>query len=190
MTQDIIKEVGCRLRILAFDTSMTSPGVAVIEVTKRKPTIKALSHVKTSTTHTHGLRADIVESWATLFLAKHSAKPFDYVSREDFNGRTSAQNYPVFAAWSGIQRAAEKFDVTFDMWQEPGKRATLGPTPSKVKLLVCGKGSADKAQVESAVRMYTGYTGDFVTDDESDAAAIALAVALKHGLIDVIKSEV
>ncbi|WP_298833799.1 hypothetical protein [uncultured Planococcus sp.] len=171
-------------RVLAFDISMTSPGAAVIEVKAGKARITALSSIRQDAKRDHGLRADIIESWATLFIAEHVGKHgFDACTREDFNGRTSAQNYPVFAAWSGIQRACEKFDVQFTPWVEPGKRATLGPTPSKVKLIVAGKGSADKDEVADAVRRWTGYAGTFENDDQSDAAAVGLAYLIRNGAI-------
>jgi crossover junction endodeoxyribonuclease RuvC len=111
------------MRVLAFDTSLSLPGVAIIEVKRGKPVITALSHVKTdSKTQSHGLRADIVESWATLFIAEHIGKQgFDVLIREDFHGQSSAQNYPVFAAWSGVERACDKFGLTFAKWQETGK---------------------------------------------------------------------
>src|SRR5690349_21303817 len=90
-----------KMRVLSWDTSLSLPGVAIIEVKNGKPRIIALSHVKTdSKTQSHGLRADIVESWATLFLAEYVGKNgFDVCIREDFNGQSSTQNYPVFAAW-------------------------------------------------------------------------------------------
>lgn len=177
------------LRILSFDTSLSSPGVAFVEVKRGKPSITALSHVKTdSKTQTHGLRADIVESWATLFIAEHIGKTgFDVCIREDFNGQSSAQNYPVFAAWSGIERAMEKFGLSFVKWTEVAKngrkKTSLGPSPSKVKLIVCGSGKADKPEVAEAVRKWTGYTGEFACDDESDAVAIALAYLIEKGVI-------
>lgn len=171
-------------RVLAFDISMTSPGAAVIEVKAGKARITAMSSIRQDVKRGHGLRADIIESWATLFLAENVGKTgFDICLREDFNGRTSAQNYPVFAAWSGIERACEKFDVSFDKWTEPGKRASLGPTPSKVKLIVAGKGSADKDEVADGVRRWTGYEGAFDNDDQSDAAAIGLAYLIREGAI-------
>jgi crossover junction endodeoxyribonuclease RuvC len=171
-------------RVLAFDVSMTSPGAAIVEVKNGKATIKALSSIRQDKDRGHGLRADVIESWATLFLADHVGKAgFDVVLREDFNGRTSTQSYPVFAAWSGIERACEKFDVKFDKWTEPGKRASLGPTPSKVKLIVAGKGKAEKDEVADAVRQWTQYTGSFDNDDQSDAAAIALAYLIREGAI-------
>lgn len=177
------------MRVLAFDTSLSLPGVAIIEIKRNKPIITALSHVKTNTSQTHGLRADIVESWATLFIARHiGTNGFDVLIREDFNGQSSAQNYPVFAAWSGIERAKEKFDLPpFAKWTEVQKngreKTSLGPSPSKVKLIVAGSGKAEKDEVADAVRRYTGYTGEFATSDESDACAIALAYLIREGVI-------
>lgn len=177
------------MRVLAFDTSLSSPGVAIVEVKRGQATITALSHVKTdSKTQSHGLRADIVESWATLFIADHIGKTgFDVCIREDFNGQSSAQNYPVFAAWSGIERAMEKFGLTFVKWTEVQKggrkKTSLGPSPSKVKLIVCGSGKADKTEVAEAVRKLTGFKGEFACDDESDAVAVGLAYLIEKGVI-------
>lgn len=178
------------LRLIAFDTSLSLPGVAIVEVKRNKPTVTALSHIRTdSKTQSHGLRADIVESWATLFIAEHIGKKgFDVCIREDFNGQSSTQNYPVFAAWSGVERACEKFGLTFVKWEETGKRgrkkSLLGIPQSKVKLLVVGKGKAEKDEVADAVRRLTGYTGEFATSDESDACAIALAYLIRERLIE------
>jgi len=177
------------MRVLSWDTSLSLPGAAIIEVKNGKPRITALSHVKTdSKTQSHGLRADIVESWATLFVAGHIGKNgFDVVIREDFHGQSSTQNYPVFAAWSGVERGCDKFRLTFTKWEETGKsgrkKTLLGIPQSKVKLLVVGKGKAEKTEVEEAVRRWTGYTGEFATFDESDAAAIGLAYLIREGLI-------
>jgi crossover junction endodeoxyribonuclease RuvC len=174
-------------RILAFDTSLSSPGAAVIEIKRNKPKLTALSHVKTDGKQSHGLRADIVESWATMFIADNIGRGFDHVVREDFHGMSSAQNYPVFAAWSGCERAAVKFGLTFDKFVDftkKGKRKSLlGVPQSKVKLLVVGRGKAEKDEVAEAVRELTGYREDFIADDRSDAAAVGLAWAIQNGLI-------
>lgn len=160
-------------KILAFDTSMSCPGVAVVEVVRGKPTIVAVSHVVTDSKQPHGLRAEIVEAWATLFIAKHGAN-FDTIVREDFQGRSSRQNHPVFSAWGAIDQALNKFGLAF---------TSPAISQSDVKKTVAGNGKAEKDEVAAAVRRLTGYKGEFVTDDESDAVAIALAWAIKNGLI-------
>lgn len=162
------------MRILAFDTSMSSPGVALIELRKGKPVILDLSNVKTDAKQSHGLRAEIIEAWATMFIAKHAGKGFDAVVREDFQGRSSTQNHPVFSAWGACDKALNKFGLTF---------TTKAISQSAVKKAVVGVGKAEKHEVESAVRKLTGYAGEFACDDESDAAAIALAYLINEGLI-------
>jgi crossover junction endodeoxyribonuclease RuvC len=168
------------MRILAIDTSMTAPGVAVLEVKNRKASVVDVSHVVTSSKDNHGLRAEIIDAWLTLFIAKHiqRGKPnggFAVVLREDFNGRTSRQSHPVFSAWGVCDRVLNKFAIEF---------TTQAISQSKVKKLVVGKGKAEKDEVEAAVRKWTGYKGEFVKDDESDSCAIGLAYLIEEGLID------
>lgn len=163
------------IRILAFDTSMTRPGVALVTITRGKPSITSMSHVSTDSKQPHGLRAEIIESWATLFIADHIGKDgFDVIVREDFTGRTSRQNHPVFSAWGAIDQALNKFGLAF---------TTPAISPQSVKKTVVGNGKAEKEEVAQAVRKLTGYKGEFATDDESDAAAIGLAYAIQKGLI-------
>lgn len=177
------------MRVLAFDTSLSSPGVAIITVDKRgKPIVTAMSHVKPDGKAPYALRADIVESWATLFIAEHIGKDgFTYVVREDFHGMSSAQNYPVFAAWTGTELAAHKFGLAFDkhttILKGGRKKVTQGMSQSAIKLAVVGKGKAEKDEVAEAVRKWTGYTGEFACDDESDACAVGLAKLIAEGVI-------
>ena len=174
-------------RILAFDTSLGAPGVAVVEFKNGMPKIIDKSHVKTDSKQAMTLRAEIVEAWATLFIAKHSKKGFDFVFREDFHGMSSAQNYPVFSAWAATERAVHKHDYEFDKYvyyTSKGKRKSgHGISQSRAKTLVVGKGKADKVEVAQAVSKITGYYGEFAKDDESDACCIALACGIQLGLM-------
>lgn len=179
------------IRCLAFDTSMTCPGVAIIEVRNRKPTIKALSHVKPNSSRSHAHRAEVIEGWAKVFLDKNCPRDgFDYVVREDFAGKTSTSNYPVLAAWNACERATSRFGLTFDKFRKPGKRtADLGISATMVKSKVAGSGKAEKDELQAAVRRMTGYTGEFANFDESDAAAIGLAWLIHEGVIDKPKED-
>jgi len=175
-------------RILAFDTSLGAPGVAVIEVHKRKPTVIDVSHIKTDSKQPIALRTELVESWATLFIAKHVRKGFDVITREDFHGMSSQQNYPVFAAWSATERAVDKFGLSFDKFvyhTAKGKRKQgHGISQSRAKALVTGRGNkVSKEETDTVVRELTGYVGEFAKDDESDACCIGLAVLTQLGHI-------
>ncbi|UTR05183.1 hypothetical protein MM326_13835 [Alkalihalobacillus sp. LMS6] len=175
------------LRILAFDTSMKRPGVAIIEIKARRPRITALSHIAPESKRPHGHRAKIIEGWALTFLDRHvKTAGFDYITREDFSAKSSGTNYPVMAAWSACERAVNTFGLAFDKFEAPGKRPALGVGQSQVKRLVTGSGKAEKDEIAAAVRRYTGYTGEFAVDDESDAASIGLAFAINANLIDKI----
>jgi crossover junction endodeoxyribonuclease RuvC len=175
-------------RILAFDTSLGAPGVAIVEFKKGKAKIIDKSHIKTDGKQPLTLRAEVVEAWATLFIARHVKKDFTFVYREDFHGMSSKQNYPVFSAWAATERAVHKHDYEFDTFvyfDKKGKRKTgHGISQSRAKSLVVGKGNkVSKDETEEAVRKITGYTGEFAKDDESDACCIALACGIQLGLI-------
>ena len=162
------------MRILAFDTSLSSPGVALIECKNSGVSILDVGHVKTNTKINHGQRAEVVEAWATTFIYKHLTKGFDVVVREDFVGRTSMQSAPVFMAWGACDQALNKFGLAF---------TAKAISQSAVKKAVAGSGKAEKPELADAVRKWTGYTGEFAVDDESDAAAIGVAYAILNGLI-------
>lgn len=174
-------------RVLAFDTSMSGPGVSLVDFKRGKPKLLDVSSIKTTSTQPLAVRFDIVQSWATLFLANHARKGFEVVGREDFHGMSSQQNYPVLAAWAATERAVHLFDHEFDKYvyfTTKGKRKSgHGVSQSRAKTLVVGKGKAEKPEVDAAVREITGFTGDFANDNESDAVCIALAYGIQLGLM-------
>jgi crossover junction endodeoxyribonuclease RuvC len=162
------------MRVLAYDTSLSAPGVALIQVKAGKASIIDCSHVTTTTEHSHAVRSEIVYAWSTLFLRKHAKKGFDVIIREDFQGRSSVQNFPVFSAWAAVDRSLENFGLAF----------TVKPiSQSQMKLKTVGSGKATKEEIEEAVREITGYTGEFAKNDESDACAIGLAYLIREGVI-------
>lgn len=175
-------------RILAFDTSLGAPGVALVEFKNGVPKLIDKSHVKTESKQPMTLRADIVEAWAMMFISKHVKKGFDYVFREDFHGMSSAQNYPVFSAWAATERAVHKYEYEFDKfvyYTSTGKKKSgHGISQSRAKMLVVGRGTkVSKEETAEAVSKITGYYEGFAKDDESDAVCIALACGIQLGLM-------
>lgn len=164
------------MRILAWDISLSSPGAAVIDVdtAKNKAYVVAHSHCKTAQGEALANRTQHIEAWAQLFARQYP--PYDAVVREGYNASMAHQNYTVFSAWSAVDRGllAASSAVT----EKPIAQ-------SSVKKLVVGKGRAEKAEVAQAVRDVTGYAGQFATDDESDACAIGLALAIKNEWLTV-----
>ncbi|CAH0304055.1 Crossover junction endodeoxyribonuclease RuvC [Priestia megaterium] len=175
------------MRILAFDTSLSCPGAAIIEVKGGKPKVIAVSHVKPNTKLSHAVRHELVYAWAVSFLALHVGKGIDIVTREDFHGQSSKQNYPVLSAWAACARAVEFFGLEFSQFVtvgRGGKRKThLGIPQSNMKNIVVGSGVATKEEIEESVRSITGYKGEFACDDESDAVALGLAYLINEELI-------
>jgi len=53
------------------------------------------------------------------------------------------------------------------------------PTPNEVKQAVCGNGAADKAQVAAMVARLLGIALDGMTDDATDALAVAIGCAYR-----------
>jgi crossover junction endodeoxyribonuclease RuvC len=159
-------------RILAFDISLSSPGVAVVDVLNGKPKVIAMGHVKTSKDDNYAIRTKHIESYMHLFIRKHS--PYDAIVREGLNHKMPNIQYAIFSAWNAIDRALRDFDL----------KITADPIgQAAVKKLVVGKGKAEKDEVAEAVRKITGYKGEFAADDESDACAIAVAYGIQTKLI-------
>jgi len=161
-------------RILAFDISLSSPGVAVvdIDVANGKPKVIGVGHVKTLTSDSYAIRTKHIESYMHLFIRKHA--PYDAIVREGLNHKIPDIQYAIFSAWNAVDRALKDFGLT----------VTAKPIgQSSVKKLVVGKGKAEKSEVADAVRKWTGYKGDFDSDDCSDAVAIAVAYGIQEKLI-------
>ncbi|WP_181349428.1 crossover junction endodeoxyribonuclease RuvC [Thalassobacillus sp. CUG 92003] len=163
------------IRILTFDISLSRPGAAVLEYKNGTAKIIALSHVRTDAKQPYAVRGKTIEAWAHLFIADNQtpSRPYSVILREKYSGKFG--NHSIFTAHAGIDRAMFDFSLA----------DTAKPIPQQsVKKLVVGKGRAEKAEVEAAVRELTGFSGEFAYDDESDAAAIGLAWLIREGYLE------
>ncbi|MGG5762625.1 crossover junction endodeoxyribonuclease RuvC [Bacillus proteolyticus] len=158
-------------RVLSVDTSLGSPGIAVIDVISSKPKLIDVSHVKTKSTEPIALRTKTIESWAHLFIRKYA--PYDLIVREGFASKIPYTNYTVFSAWNAVDRALNDFGLQVD--------DIIGQ--ASVKKILLGKGRAEKEEVEAGVRRFIEW-GEFKTSDESDACAIGLAYLIDKGIIN------
>lgn len=162
-------------RILAFDIS-ASPGVAVLEIKRKRPKLLYVDSVKTDTKTTDAQRYAYVEAFAVKTI--HEYGPFDVVVREKYvgNSRSKRAKQLVYGAWAAVDMALGKYGYVIDE-----KEHEL--VASQIKSAVAGKGGADKDAVADGVRRILGEDLTFKTDDESDACAVALAWAIREGLI-------
>ncbi|WP_083927093.1 crossover junction endodeoxyribonuclease RuvC [Paenibacillus terrigena] len=159
-----------------LDLSLTSPGFAVVDVKNRRPSLVALSHVKTDSDEAQPLRYELIEAHALLFFRQY--RPDGGIAREIWPpSRNYELNDKVHGAWSAVDRALARLDLV----------VAANLTPSNVKKRVTGNGTAKKPEVAAAVRRILRLSDDykFATDDESDAAAVVLAYLIAEGLIDV-----
>lgn len=169
-----------KFRILAIDTSFSSPGYAVIEVRKRQPKLIEKTSFKTDTSESYVIRGRHIEAFTHLFIRKH--RPFDIIVRESFPGKFQRTNYPVFSAWHCVDRAAS--DLGYIVSDD-----TI--TPTKVKEIVGGSGRAEKEKVAEGVRKVLGEGLTFNSGyDDSDACGIGLTWLIENGKIDAIYEKV
>lgn len=167
------------MKILALDIS-ASPGYAVLELRQLKAgprlTLLHVDHATTGTGNTDSERFAYIEAKTVQVVHEHG--PFDVVVREHFTkGRSKRATQLVFGAWAAVDAALGRYGYAIDADNEI--------TPSAVKKAVTGDGSADKAAVEAGVRAILRLADDFnfVTDDESDAAAVGIAYLKREGMI-------
>jgi crossover junction endodeoxyribonuclease RuvC len=163
------------MRYLGLDLSL-SPGLAVIDVKSRIPTLIYAGSVATSADDNDAVRASVVQSFVGAAVYRY--RPFDLVLREDFTaGRNKRATQTIFAAWSAADRALHTF----------GYRAEDEISPTSVKKIVAGNGKAEKPEVAAAVRKWLRLADDHVFKagyDDSDAAAVVLAYLIREDLID------
>lgn len=162
------------MRILAFDIS-ASPGVSVLELKDGKLRLLLADSIKTDTNNPDSQRYAYIEAFAIKAIHEHG--PFGLVIREHFTkGGSKRSTQLVFGSWSMIDAALGRYGLSVD--------AEI--TPTEVKRIVGGKGTASKTEVEAGVRRLLNLPDDytFKSDDASDAAAIGLAYLIREGIIN------
>lgn len=162
------------IRVLGLDLSLTSPGFAIIEVKAGKPSLIKTANFTTTSDTQQALRYEEIEAFTLLFIRDN--KPFDVIAREIWPpSRNYAQNNKIHGAWAAVERALSRY----------GYEVNEHLTPSNVKKLVTGSGTAKKPEVAENARRLLGLPAEhkFDSDDHSDAAAIALAYLIREGLI-------
>jgi len=168
----VSKKVYC-----GWDISLSSTGIAVIEVKNKLPILKAVTHIPTKSSESLGLRYEVIAAEAFLFLRKYG--PIDHFSREKFSSPNPAVSQKVFGAWSQVDRAMSRLGYS--------NGCNYEVNATRLKRLLTGNGKASKQDVERAVRKILSLPSDFVfkTDDESDAVAVILCHFIEEGIVDV-----
>ena len=161
------------MKILAFDIS-SSPGAAIIEIKNGKPKLIIADSVKTDKNTADSQRFAYIEAFAVKTI--HEYGQFDAVVREHFTkGGSKRSTQLVFGAWAAIDMALGRYNYKVD--------SEISPT--ELKRVIGGKGTATKKEVEDGVRRLCAMPDSyrFKSDDASDAAAVALTYAINKKLI-------
>ncbi|WP_260984559.1 crossover junction endodeoxyribonuclease RuvC [Paenibacillus xylanexedens] len=167
-------------RYLGLDLSL-SPGLAVIDVKGRIPTLVYAGSVATDTNINHAARSVVVESFIAQNVYEYM--PFDIVLREDFtSGKNKDATRAVFNSWTAADRALNVFGYEAAKFKK-GEHLT----PTTVKKAIGGSGRADKEDVAKGVRRLLRLPDDYPFkdgNDDSDACAVILTYLLRENLID------
>jgi crossover junction endodeoxyribonuclease RuvC len=159
------------VKVLGLDLSLNRPGFAVVEVKRRRPRLVLATHLKNKAGMSHGHRLAYVKAFMEVLYYQHG--PFEALAREKGFHNQRATATVVLAKVAGIADYSLRAQEIEEL------------APSEVKKALTGNGRAGKEEVAEAVRRYFP-DATFETDDESDAAAVALAYLIKNNLIEVV----
>ena len=162
---------------LAMDLSLSQPGFAILATEENgrgvAPIILEKSFVKTNANKSHGYRLGEISEEIDRYILEYNP---EYYVREKGFSRFPNVTQTLFKvvgisdlyAWMRAEKEIHEIAVT------------------SVKKLVAGSGKASKDDVQKAVieRLQIEQADFFSNDDESDAAATALAFYIQKGIID------
>jgi len=160
-----------RKRYLGLDLSMSSAGIAVIDVEGRKPSLVTAFRIKTNPKERHGLRLHQISKGLREAHDKHA--PFDTIIREKGFSRFAATTQTLFKVVGVSDVVLRDYHV-------------IELSPTTIKKTMTGSGKAEKIEVEYAVRELLGLDASylFISDDASDACAVILTYLIENSLID------
>lgn len=175
--------------LLAADLSLKRPGFCVIDVRREGNSVKfekvTLMSVDNKTkVKSRGQLLQEIAFHASALLAG-AKEPIFLVREQSINNCGGKMAHSSTAARTGISSVVGVMDLL--AWHH-GKRSWDEIYPVTVKKLLTGNGKAEKQEVAAALSDYLkGVT--YKNDDESDAAAVAVAWLISHNQIKQIVQE-
>jgi crossover junction endodeoxyribonuclease RuvC len=156
---------------LGLDLSMSSSGIAVVNIRDKKPDLVVATRVKTKPSESHGWRLYAIAR--KLREVHEDLGPFKAIVREKGFSRFAAATQAIFKVVGVTDFLFRDYDIS-------------EVTPTTVKKIIAGNGKASKEQVEEGVRRILGLDDDykFESDDASDAVGVILTHMIKEGLIE------
>lgn len=173
-----------RYGVVAADFSLKRPGFCLMTVVRGENGSKITEIITTNVDNrrpnrTHGeLLHQILLKMVYFFPEDDLAGfPVFFVREKAFNSRAAMSEIGIFKVVGLADWFLGRLGKT---WHEL--------YPVSVKKLVTGSGKADKIQVANALQVYLGER-NYTTDDESDAAAVAVAWLIHHGQLKAAEGE-
>lgn len=156
---------------LGLDLSLSSSGIAVMEVIERVPYLIIATQVKTKPSESHGWRLYTIARGLRDIRKEH--EPFAAIVREKGFSRFAAATQAIFKVVGVVDFFLRDYDIE-------------EISPTTVKKHVAGSGKAKKDEVEAGVRKILDLDESykFSSDDASDAVGVVLTYLYKEDLID------
>jgi len=159
-------------KVLGADLSLKQPGFCVLSMKNGKITGVKLYSVnnKKDTKKTHGqLLDEIFEKFKSIYPLNDTV----FVVRENEIMKVKVPSERSLSKVVGI--------MDWSAWAFYGKE-WHSIYPMTIKKLITGNGRADKTEVANSLEYYIGKQ-NYKCDDESDAAAVAIAWLIQQGQI-------
>ena len=155
------------LTILALDISLSATGWAIVKVTGGLTTLVCCNEIKTNAKQTHGQRLRVIRKTLETI---HKSNPFDILVREKGFSRFPRETQALFK----VHGVAEEYFTDFKVQEY---------APATIKKVIAGTGKASKDEVEAGVRRILDLPEEFifVSDNASDAVAVALTYIIEKG---------
>ena len=166
--------------LIAADLSLKRPGFCMLHISEEngKPTISDfyLSSVDNKTKVKP--RGQLLEEISAAFnlLLEHAEDPVFLVREQSINNCGGKMAHSSTAARTGVSSVVGIMDLL--AWKY-GKLSWDEIYPTTIKKLLTGNGKAEKQQVADSLFAYLG-EHQYRNDDESDAAAVAVAWLIGH----------
>lgn len=170
-------------RLVAADLSLKRPGFCIMHISKEHDVIQMTDielysiDNKTKKKPRGQLLSEIAEAFR-LIIDDDDKQPTFYVREKSVNNCGFSARSGALAR-SGISEVVGVID--YIAWMHQNEFDEIYPVT--IKKLVAGNGRADKKQVAEALFKYIGNL-KYKNDDESDAAAVAVAWLIQNGEIE------
>lgn len=167
--------------VLGMDLSIACPGFAVGRIENGQVEVLHLSHVKTSPQKSHGERLRIIADHIHLILNEQTVQAVAREKAIPAGGR----GFGMTAQIQTVMVLNKVVGISDLVTNDHGFKEIFEIAPTSLKKKLTGSGSADKKEVQNAVRPFLVEDVKFKNTDESDAMAVVIAYGIEKGLLVV-----